>query len=258
MSNPFISNSDIYKSNAERDISVILSRFSTPYIFTCIDNAIQLKTVNQMILPNPNLVRSLEESFNRLFEDYPDDKANIKEVREETYNEIINYLCSIFKIKFNDDGEVDLYSAAFYLYDFLVGDYLNKICIFFSEYILKEKNELYKAFELEKFKKNININYGKKMFKDNTTTIIIQQISYVLDQLMSFDFDFETIVNIAYQGNEVARFINSIYDDEGYFYNFYKNELMNQFIKPNIITNIRLYIQNKLMTTEGYTFVKGE
>lgn len=259
MSNQYISNSDIYQVNAERDISVILSRFDTNYIFDCINNALLAKNNAQFIMPNPNLVRSLEDTFITLKQMYPDDIENIISCREETYNEIINYLCSRFNLSFNDNDEIDLYSAAYYLYEFLVSNYLSQLTKFFSKFILQEKSNLYKSFNLEKFKKTTNINYGKKYFKDNNMHIIILQIPYIIDQLMSFNFDFETIINMVYDDSNIANFITSIFYDDEYFYNFYKQDINNDFIKPNIITNIRLLIQNNSITDDAFiNFVKEE
>lgn len=245
MSNQYITNSNIYQANAERDVFVILSRFNTAYIFDCIENALQSKNTNQFIMPSPNLVRSLEDTFIAMMNDFPDDKTNIMECREETYLEIINYLSSKFNLTFNDNQEIDLYTTAFHLYDFLVNGYLSKITEFFTKFILQEKDNLYKSLNLDRFKKNSNINYGKKIFKDSTMSIILIQISYVIDQLMAFDFDFEFIVNMIYDNNEIAKFINSIFNDNGDFFNYYKQDLMNPFIRPNIITNIRLIIQQQ-------------
>ena len=222
MSNPYISNSDIYQVNAERDISIILSKFNTNYIYDCIESALASKNNAQFIMPNPNLVRSLEDNFIIMQQNFPDDKQNILECREETYNEIINYLCDKFNLSFNGNEQVDLYSAAYYLYDFLVANYLKALTLFFAKFILREKNTLYKSLELDRFKKSSNINYGKKLIKDSTISTILIQISYVIDQLMAFDFDFDTIVRVAYDNSDIANFIISLFNDNGYFYNLYK------------------------------------
>lgn len=250
MSSPYITNSDIYQANAERDVFVILSKFNTEFIFDCIENALLSKQTSQLIIPMPNLVRSLEDNFIAMLNQFPDDKANIAECREETYLEIINYLCSKFDLTFNDNQEIDLYTAAYHLYDFLVNGYLYKLSDFFTKFILREKDNLYKSLNLDKFKKNTNINYGKKMFKDSTISTIIIQISYVIDQIMSFDFDFETIVSTIYNNNDIAKFILSIFNDNGQFFNFYKMDLANPYIRPTVITNIRLNIQNQTVTDD--------
>lgn len=257
MSNPYISNSDIYQVNAERDITVILSRFNTNFIYDCIESALSSKNNAQFIIPNPNLVRSIEDNFTIMLQNFPDDKANILECREETYREIISYLCGKFNLSFNYNDQVDLYSAAYYLYDFLVGNYLQNLTGFFGKFILHEKNNLYKALNLDRFKKSSNISYGKKLIKDPTISIILIQISYIIDQLMAFDFNFETIVKIAYDDNNIAKFINSLFSDNEYFYNFYKNDISNSYIRPNIITNIRLLIQNSAISENALaTFIK--
>lgn len=261
MSNPYISNSDIYQVNAERDISVILSRFNTNFIYDCIESAIESKNNAQFIIPNPNLVRSLEDTFIMMQQNYPDDRQNILACREETYLEIINYLCGKYNLSFNnnDENEIDLYSTAYYLYDFLVGNYLHNLTLFFSKYILHEKNNLYKAFNLDKFKKTTNINYGKKMVKDHVMSTILIQISYVIDQMMTFDFDFRTIVNIIYDNNHIAQFINLFFSDNNYFFDLYKKDINNVYIRPNIITNIRLLLQPNGISDDAInTFIKDE
>lgn len=257
MSNQFITNSDMYQVNAERDIVVILSRFNTEYIYDCIESALQSKHNAQFIIPNPNLVRSLEDNFIIMQQNYPDDKMNILKCREETYNEIIEYLCSKFNLNFNNNDQVDLYSAAYYLYEFLVSNYLQNLTSFFSKFIINERNNLYKSLNLDRFKKSSNINYGKKMIKDPVTSTILIQISYIIDQLMSFDFNFESIVRMVYSDNNISNFILSLFNDNGYFYNFYKTDITNVYIRPNIITNIRLIIQDSLMSVDAAnTFIK--
>lgn len=257
MSNPYISNSDIYQVNAERDISIILSRFNTNFIYDCIESALSAKNNAQLIMTNPNLVRSLEDNFIIMQQNYPDDKQNILNCREETYYEIITYLCSKFNLSFNQNDNIDLYSAAYYLYELLVGNYLHILTMFFSKFILKEKNNLYKSLNLENFKKSSNINYGKKMINDATVSTILIQISYVIDQLMSFDFSFDDIVTIAYDNSNIAQFIISFFEDNDYFYNFYKTDINNPFIRPNLITNIRLMIQSTVLPND-LNITKGD
>lgn len=257
MSNQYISNSDIYQVNAERDVTIILSKFNTNYIYDCIENALAAKNNAEFIIPNPNLVRSLEDNFIIMQQNFPDDRANILECREETYMEIIQYLCGKFNLSFTPNDKVDLYSAAYYLYDFLVGNYLNYLTLFFGKFILQEKNNLYKSLNLDRFKKNTNINYGKKIIKDPMISVIIVQISYIIDQLMSYDFSFDNIVKLVYDNNDIARFITTLFNDNEYFYNFYKNDISNLFIRPNIITMIRLFIQNSAISEDAQTtFVK--
>ena len=250
MSNQYITNSDIYQVNAERDVYVILSRFNTQYIYDCIDNALLAKNNTQFITRNPNLVRSLEDNFIVMQQQFPDDKANIMECREETYNEIINYLCSKFNLRFEEINYTDLYTAAYYLYDVTVSNYLNYLVSFYSKYILKEKNTIYKDLNLEQFKKNTNINYNKKLFKDTATTNILINVSYVIDQLSAFDFDLETIIKVVYDDTNIAYFMNSIFEDEDRFYKFYVQDINNPMIRPNIITNIRLAIQNAVVNED--------
>ena len=108
-----------------------------------------------------------------------------------------------------------------------------------------EKNNLYKTLNLERFKKNANLTHSKKVIKDSAISTILIQTPFVIDQLMAFDFDFESIVNIVYDDSNLAKFITSVFFDNGYFYNFYKQDICNSFIRPNIITNIRLAIQDQ-------------
>lgn len=257
MSNPYISNSDIYQVNAERDITVILSKFNTNFIYDCIESALNAKHNAQFIIPNPNLVRSIEDNFTIMLQNFPDDKANILACREETYREIIHYLCGKFNLSFNDNDQVDLYSAAYYLYDFLVANYLQNLTSFFAKFIMREKNNLYKSLNLDRFKKSSNISYGKKLIKDSAISVILIQISYIIDQLMSFDFRFDSIVSTVYDDSNIAKFITTLFNDNDYFYNFYKNDICNVFIRPNIITNIRLIIQNSAISEDALnTFIK--
>ena len=44
--------------------------------------------------------------------------------------------------------------------------------------------------------------------------------------------------------------MNSIFEDEDRFYKFYVQDINNPMIRPNIITNIRLAIQNAVVNED--------
>ena len=68
--------------------------------------------------------------------------------------------------------------------------------------------------------------------------------------MSAFDFDLETIIKVVYDDTNIAYFMNSIFEDEDRFYKFYVQDINNPMIRPNIITNIRLAIQNAVVNED--------
>lgn len=154
MSN-FIANSNMYNICTENEISVILSHFNREYVFNIIrDNITQRFRYSQLRMPN--IVASFENYFKQLKTMYTDldQIREIEDARISTYKEIISILSNEFQFQFNYDEIQDYYSAAFYLYSFLVSDFSSNLVTFFSNFILKERNNIYESFNLNDLKKN--------------------------------------------------------------------------------------------------------
>lgn len=234
-------NSQIYNITSENQIATILSHFSSNYIIDTIKDKLNNK-FNIYAIENPNIVYSFELNFNQMKALHPADINNINSVRIESYREIIDVLCEYYNLQFNETVEdQDIYSSAFYLYDFLVANFFNYITIFFANYIVKEKNHLYDIINT-----NIDIkeiSYIKKIYKDNKIAVISAHLDYIIDYLKGLDISLYDILGYIYS-NEILNLMNIIIAPIGdFFKDHYVSLLNNPSMFPIIMTNIRLYLQ---------------
>lgn len=251
-----ILNSNLYDISTENEISTILSHFDSDYIFNIIkDNASKKFDYYQMNIPN--IVAAFEQHFKQLKLIYysPEDIENIEYVRNETYREIIKILCDSYNLEFNTDIDIqDLYSSAFYLYDFLISNYKNYVVRFFTNFIIKEKNGLYESLNLSQFRKNKDSStiYNKKMFKNPKIAIIASNLEYVIKNICVFDIPFNLILHNVYTDKHIIRFLESIVSSRGDFFKENYVSLLNTTARPILLTDIRLSLQD--LFTEDINF----
>ncbi|MBR1988703.1 MAG: hypothetical protein IKA36_06690 [Clostridia bacterium] len=192
---------------------------------------------------SPNVVHSYETQFKHLTDGFTANADQIAAVRRDTYINIINTLCNRYNLVFNYSDDTDLYSAAFYLYDFLVANFTRYIITFYTNFLVYEKDSIYKAFNLGE--SVIPITYSKKLFKNPQLAAIHGNISTVLSGMSSFDIDLWGILSMIYADNKVALYINSLVTDKG---NFFKNNYaiysLDPRISPELQTQIKLSMQN--------------
>lgn len=240
-----------YNIYAEGEISYLLSHFNSEYIFDVINDNIEYNRTKFETGSNPNVVASFEENFKYLIKRFPSDKGNIDNVRIETYREIINLLCNRFNPQFNDTGDIEYYSAAYYLYDFLVANFNNYIVLFYSNFIFNEKNTIYDAMNLDVFKKNKDSStlYGKKMYNDTKLAVINANLELIINNLKTFDFSFDDILSSIYiYDRTIPQFLSGLvapYDD--FYKNIYCTTISNPDQMPIFLTGIRLAIQRNYM-----------
>ena len=249
----FVTNSNSYNITSEKEISVILSHFEPDYVFGIIkDNITQRFRYNQLSIPN--IVGSFESYFKQLFVTYTDaDSINqIQTTRLETYKEIISILCSEFQFRFNYEEVNDLYSAAYYLYSFLVSDFSNNIVSFFGNFIIKERNNIYESLKLNDLKKSKDNStlYNKKIYKNNKLAIINANLDYVIDNICVFDITLSDMLNNIYNDKNIVKFLENtllpVYD----FFKTVYVPVIQSHLKPMLLTDIRLYIQTQYISND--------
>lgn len=242
-----ISNSNVYSISTESEISLILSHFNSEYIFNLIEDNISNK-FKYYQTNMPNVVAAYEQYFKQLSMTYTNqgDKERIEKVKLETYSEIINILCNKHNLVFNHEENQDLYSAAYYLYDFLICKYTDNLVLFFTNFILKEKNSIYESLNLNDYKKSKDSStiYNKKIYKNPKIAIITANLEYVISNICVFDIPFNVLLNNIYQDNKsMIRFIENIVQPKCDFFKDNYVRSLNTNLRPILLTDIRLEIQ---------------
>lgn len=252
----FNSNFMAYNIVTENELSQVLSQYDTNYVIDVVEDAMKSRYNEVPIVSTrPNVVYAWEQNF-RGYQAYygSDSAAQIAEVRTETYNEIISTICKEFNLNFTIDDAIDLYSAASYLYDFLVCKFSDNMVSFFANYICKEKNTIFDALNMNELRKNKDTStiYNKKIYKDNKLAIINANIDMALSYISSIDIPFYTIVYTIFGANsDVANYILSIISSEdNNFYHKAYTDLLNTDIRAEIITAIRIKINDIAVSHE--------
>lgn len=249
MSNANLNLSKDYSIVTERELSTILASFETSFVFAAIKDNLAMKYNDCFIgITKPNTVTAFENTFNNLKEVYPMDHDNILAVRQQTYEEIIDILCSEYNLAKGDcyDDIIDKYTLAYYMYDLLVSNFSNHITTFFANYIFREKDAIYNYFNLDQFKKNKDSStiYGKKAYEDPKLAVISANLVNILQSMQAFDISLYDICSVVYPDPNIVNLFRYNISDLGDFYKqYYCEVLRNQSIVSLFYTSIRLELQ---------------
>lgn len=215
------SNSD-YSVVSNTEAAGIINRFTPDMIEDIIDNSLVNKFrnyTNQLI----NIVVVIDQNTKIAMNALPDYSNQIREAAEDNYLHIISKICSAHNLTFTGDKNIDLYSAAYTLYDFLVSSFNLYLYNFFSTYISREADTLYENLDLNARKKE-GTAYSKRIYKASNPKLaaIHANLDSVIDNICSYDIDFETFVDIACIPDKVKGnfIISCVKDNRDFFKNF--------------------------------------
>lgn len=237
------SNSD-YSVVSNSEAASIINRFTPEMIEDIINNAIANKFrnyTNQLV----NIVAAIDQNNKVAMISLPDFANEIKQNGDELYLSIISKICSAHNLTFIGDTNSDLYSVAYTMYDFFISQFNLYMYNFFTTYINREKNALYENLELSNRKKETP-QYSKKIYKNDSPklAIIHANLEYVIDNIFSYDIDFNTFVDYACIPDRVkGNFLMSNLVDNG---NFFKN-----FVVPYYQANYGLITSSIRFELQG-------
>lgn len=236
----FVSNFLTYNINTEGEVARMLSHFNSEFIFDVIRDNLNQR-FNYTPIAAPNIVSSFEQNFKLIKENYHTDHDQIDTVRLSTYKEIIDIICKEHKLEFIDNDNLDYYSAAFYLYDFLVSNFSTYMAFFFASFIYKERNSIYESLDLNNMKKNKDSStlYGKKMYKDTKLAVITANLDYIIDNVCTYDIPLYAILEFIYPDRNIVNYIASIVSPIDDFFKSNYVPLLNGNPRTLFLSNIK-------------------
>lgn len=244
--NQIIMCSGDYNIEAENACSKLLTQFNSDFIMDICDSALAVKDAPS-IISTPNIVNSAEFTFKDLFEQFPADEANIKQVRAQTWIEIIERLCRYYKAEFLDPGDEYHFLLARNYYYLLASGYSRCLIRFLSNHIYKNRNELYEVLmsdpELKKAK-DITSGYYKRVCKnDPKLGLLISNAHLALDYILGLDISFYEIIQYIFMKPDVIELMaNSIRFEEP-FYNNYRKTMRNKNYRAALESGILFQLQ---------------
>lgn len=243
-----MTNSERFNIVSENELTEVLAHFNTEFVMSIIDNAIQGRFNPTAYMQNPNVVDAWDTNFKQIISYYGSQEMQerVQALRSDTYAEIIKRICTYHSMNFTVDS-VDLYSAAHYLYQFFVSNFLYYMDTFFAQFIVTEADSLYDAMDLGSLKKNKDTStiYAKKVFRNPKLAIISANIDQVVNYISGMDITFPQILYKCGLTKQEADYIMTLVSDQdNFFRNHYVRTIMNDYVKPIRLNSIRFIIRN--------------
>jgi hypothetical protein len=236
-----------YEITNEFNLTNIMAHFDSNYIFDVLEDKLEhISFATSQI--ESNMVAAFEQNFRDMNEKFPGDSQNIRTIRLQVYRDIIRILCAKFNLQFNDiDESIDLYNAAYYLYDFTIC-HRNSIMInFFTAFIINNKEHLCNTLSIDDFRKSKDSAsaYGKRVYQDSKFALISANIPSIINYISSLDISLLNIFQSTYKDITLVQFLDNAFADKGNFFrDFYCSILSKPEELPIVITNIRLALQS--------------
>jgi len=234
-----------YSLTSEKELAEMLSHYSSEFVISVVDENIKQCCNNITGLPIPNAVKGWELNFKSIIEDYGEIEE-VTRVREATYKEIIDRICINYNLNFTIE-DVDLYAAAYNLYEFFISRLSENIINFFAVYIYNNRKELYSNLDISDAKKmkDLSGTYARQIIDNDEALVgVITNISAVVHNIMGMNVDFDTLLRTLLPNNyQLAYYLSSIVspkDDK--FFELFCNHLKDD-CRPMLLTMIRFSLQ---------------
>lgn len=242
-----MTNSERFNIVSENELTEVLAHFNTEFIMSIIDSAIANRVNPTAFAQNPNVVDAWDTNFKQIVNYYQssDVAERVSVLRVDTYKEIIDRICVYHGLNFTVD-DVDLYTAAHFLYQFCVSNFLNYMDQFFANFIIANAASLYDAVGLSSVKKNKDTStiYSKKIFSDPKLAVINANIDAVVNYICGIDISFEQILFTCGLSHQEATYLNELVSDQNNFFrSHYVSTITNEYVRPIRLNSIRLNIR---------------
>lgn len=234
--------------DTDQGIGTILSNFDSQYIYHVISDSLNMK-FRPFDGPMPNMVDILERQFNSILSHSPDYINQVKEVRFQTYKEIIITICNYYNLTFSADvdnlSQDELFGITRLLYEIFVARFTDYMIDFFVSYIVNNADSIVSYLNIDEnsIKPKESGSYSPKYYIDPKFIIIHANANKVIYNLAAYDITLENLFNY-FVDNITASRLNNIISDNGDIYkNHYASYILDSRYTANILTIIKLRLQ---------------
>lgn len=244
-----------YTNSIDTDsgIGTILSHFSSSYIEHIVDDSLKMKYRPFINEPMPNIVDIINRQINAVLVNAPDYIDKVKDVKNESFKEIILKICNYYNLTFTGDldnifGD-ELYSIAHVLYDIFISRFTEYMNNFFTSYILNNADSIYAYLEADETSIKLKDNAVYARYIDPKFALIHANVNKVMYNLAGYDISLDELL-LYFLGPAQYMPISQLLLDNGDIYkNHYACYILNQMSSAGILTNVKLYLQAR--TQEG-------
>lgn len=240
----FSYNPAVTNVNIDNLLAGILSKFDDDYIMGAIDDSLNSRFTLDGI-KKPNIVAAYEANFKDITDGFSSYSDDIAQTRQRVYISIIRKICQFYDFEFTEAEDVDYYSAAYWIYEFLVSSFTRNVVNFYVSYLIKERESICTSLDLMQLRKenDSTYSYSKKLFKDPRLAAIHCNLEYAIEQMTTFPIDLWTILSSIYT-NEIASYIYGLIKDRGNFFkNFCEIFVVGSKDSADVLTYIKLQLQ---------------
>jgi hypothetical protein len=240
--------------DTDAGIGTILSNFDSDYINHIIDDSLQIK-FRPFDTNMPNIPDVLDRNFNAILDHAPDYIDQVKQVRRDTYVEIISKICNYYNLTFGEDfnniNDIELYGICRVMYDIFISGFTQHTIDFFVMYIIQNAQSIASYLnankeETPKPQKENNV-YGNENYIDPIFITIHANINTVVYNMAGYDIPLNILLGYFTDPNTAAR-LNSLLIDNGDIYkNHYASLILDNRSFAGILTNIKLSLQTRTM-----------
>lgn len=243
----FMMNNKEYEFGSDSNLAAILTQFDSSYLMHVISDTLEMQFNSFDTLPKPNAVNAYKMVFNELYDQYDADREQIYVTEYNTYRDVIEIIGRKYGFQFTEIENLDMYSMAYYVYDFFVSRFNQYLVSFYSRYLDEQKESIVGSMNKEELmsNKDMSTNYGKISFGANNPMVMITaNLPIVLANLRVMDIPDVVVYRYAYGSNEaIANLLQYHISPNSTIFNIYNNLLFNPFLSTTIMTQIRLKIQ---------------
>lgn len=247
----FMMNDKVYENQANDQLSVILSQFDSGYVMDVVEDTLNNNMNSFSTIPRPNAVLSFETIYKELYNTYPFDIDNVNQSRIETYTTIIDFICKKFDIMFTQPDDIDIYTIAFYMYDFFVSKLDLYLVKFYANHIINEKEDIYTSMNLEGLGSNKDISsiYSQMQFDDDKElAVIAANLPMVLKELSASTQVPDYVIYRSIYGDmpDVLPVFEECILCKIPVFTIYNRILFNPDLYGSVITEIRIALQKSI------------
>lgn len=243
-----IGNSLLYNMHATNEVAEILSHFDPTAIQIVIADQLDRRFQFNPIIAPVNLVESLEQNFKQILDYLPEEQQRIYETRTSVYAEIIEQIAGTYNLEMNPTYESTSgnYIEARILYDFFIGQYMQKAIEFFTNIVSTNAGPIYQYLKMDEHKEATA--YAKKIYANNVKLgVLVNNMDAVVDTMCGFDYDIDSIFRTVYTTLDYNLITNLIRDRGDFYKRSYVSLFANPDLRATLITEIRLAIHSKYM-----------
>lgn len=243
-----------YKNNIDTDMAIgsILSNFETPWIMHTVNDSLNMK-FRPFTEPMPNFVDIVNRQLDAVLYNAPDYRDKVLETKIETNKEIIDAICSYYKLSFSVPFEeiapLELCGISHTMYDIFVSRFTDYMVDFFITYIINNIDSIY-AYIVDESKKPKDKEIQGRNFIDPRFYVIHANLNTIVMNMITYDITLEQLLSFFLPQNIAPRMIELLQDNGDIYKNHYAIYLQDPRYVADLLTVIKLKMQAK--TQEAY------